>query len=92
MIDALEQLRMMSSRIEVTPPGSLSQDLPAAATQEELSDPELHTCRHVVFGNKTDPVFLDRTFNPQEMEEARALLVANHRSFRDSETVKVLPS
>lgn len=92
MIDVLEQLRMMSYRIRINLLGALPELVPPVAVQETPSDSVLQTYRHVVFGNEAESILLDRTFNPQEMEEARALLVASHRSFQDSESVKVVSS
>ncbi|HVB01615.1 MAG TPA: hypothetical protein VNE42_10195 [Acidimicrobiales bacterium] len=83
MADALEQLRMMSYRIRAIPTGSLAQYGPPLAPLDTPIDPTLHTYPHVVFGKRAESIFLDRTFNPQDMEEARALLVASHRLCQD---------
>jgi len=80
MIDALEQLRKMSSRVRVNPPVFETQHDSLTPAQEAPVDPVLHICPQVVFGNQREPIFRDRTFNSQGMEEARALLVASHRS------------
>jgi len=80
----MEQRRTMSYGIRANPPDSLPQYGPPSAPLDSPIDPTLHTNPHVVFGNRAESIFLDRTFNPQGMEEARALLVASHRSFQAS--------
>ena len=80
MVDALEQLRMMSHRFRFTlsvPQLQLESFLPSS---EAPIDQALPTLSHVEFGNTSEPIFLDRPFDSQGVEEARAQLVASHRS------------
>ncbi len=80
MANAQEELQTMWTRTRID---SLSCQPPLCPSSPILStpvDPVLHIHSQVAFGNRNDPIFRDRTFNSQGLEEARALLVASHRS------------
>ena len=91
MTDAMDPLGSMSLRTRANSPDPLTPGPLPVAHEVTPFEPAMHTFRQFVFGNRDEPLFLHRTFNPQVMEEARALLVASHRSFQDRDSIKTPP-